>query len=168
MAGVKHDSGKLPYHLISPWILRALAVILGFGAKKYSARNWEQGMDWSRVFGALQRHTWAWWEGENVDPETGESHLWHAACCIMFLVDYEARGVGKDDRPNTPIKEDPTLDRPEQLELPFPTLDDPLAQRGWRTDYIGKQWAEAEQRLNDEYDRRSAQWFVGDYPKPKC
>lgn len=62
-------------------------------------RNWELGMNWSRVFGALMRHMWAWWGGEKVDPETGKSHLWHAGCCIAFLIAYEERKVGNDDRP---------------------------------------------------------------------
>jgi hypothetical protein len=101
MEGVKHDTGKLPYHLIAPEILESLARVLDFGAKKYAARNWEAGMDWNRVFSALQRHTWAWWKGEDKDPETGFSHLEHAACCIMFLLAYEQRKVGLDDRPNS-------------------------------------------------------------------
>lgn len=61
-------------------------------------RNWEHGMKWSRPFGALMRHMWAWWRGEDKDPETGRSHLWHAGCCIAFLIAYEARGDGEDDR----------------------------------------------------------------------
>lgn len=96
--GKKFDVDKLPMDLIAPEIMVALATILAFGAKKYDARNWEKGMAWGRVFGALMRHLWAWWGGEKVDPETGYSHLWHAACCIMFLIAYEQRGVGKDDR----------------------------------------------------------------------
>ena len=55
-------------------------------------------MDWGRVFGALMRHAWAWWRGENTDPETGYSHLWHVLCCAAFLVTYEQRRIGKDDR----------------------------------------------------------------------
>ncbi len=99
--GRKDDQGKLPYDLIAPEVLESLAKVLAFGAKKYAPRNWENGMDWSRVFSALQRHMWAWWKGESTDPETGFSHLAHAACCIMFLVAYEQRKVGKDDRPST-------------------------------------------------------------------
>ena len=65
------------------------------------ARNWEKGMAWSRPFSALMRHMWAWWAGEKLDPETGKSHLWHACCCLMFLVAYEQRSTGTDDRPNS-------------------------------------------------------------------
>ncbi len=97
--GRKDDTGKVRMELIPPEIKVALGTILGFGATKYDDRNWEKGMDWSRCYGALERHMTAWWSGENSDAETGESHLWHALCCISFLVAYERRGVGKDDRP---------------------------------------------------------------------
>jgi len=66
---------------------------------KSGERNWEKGMVWSRVYGALMRHLWTWWARGGVDPETGKSHLWHAACCITFLLTYEIRQSGTDDRP---------------------------------------------------------------------
>lgn len=100
--GIKYDSGKPRLELLPPELLLGVADILTFGAQKYSDRNWELGMNWSRVFGALMRHMWAWWRGENVDSETGKSHLWHAGCCIAFLIAYEQRQVGQDDRPTHP------------------------------------------------------------------
>lgn len=102
MEGRKDDAGKVPYELLAPEMLDGVAQVLRFGAEKYEPRNWEKGMAWGRVFGATMRHLWAWWRGEAEDPETGMSHLWHAGCCIMFLIAYEARRTGKDDRPNTP------------------------------------------------------------------
>ena len=99
MAGVKHDGDKLPWHLLPTDAIRCIVVVLAFGASKYAARNWELGMDWSRPYAALLRHLTSWWEGEKADPETGYSHLWHAGCCILFLIAYELRGIGKDDRP---------------------------------------------------------------------
>jgi hypothetical protein len=100
--GQKYDGDKLPYHLLAPEFLEGTADILAFGAAKYAPRNWELGMAWSRAFSALMRHMWAWWRGEEADPETGKSHLWHASCCLMFLVAYEQRNVGEDDRPPQP------------------------------------------------------------------
>lgn len=97
--GRKDDAAKIRYELLPPEFLDGTADILTFGAKKYGDRNWEKGMAWSRVFGALMRHLWAWWRGEAGDPETGKSHLWHAACCLAFLMAYEARKSGQDDRP---------------------------------------------------------------------
>lgn len=98
--GWKDDAAKLPMHLLPPEFLTGTAAVLDFGAKKYSPRNWEQGLNYSRVFSALQRHMWAWWAGESADVESGMSHLWHASCCIAFLMAFEGRGTGEDDRPN--------------------------------------------------------------------
>lgn len=99
LGGVKFDEGKLRYSLIPPIFITAVASVLRFGANKYSDRNWEKGMNWSRPYDALQRHMLAWWDGEKTDPETGYSHLWHAACCLCFLIFYEHKKIGKDDRP---------------------------------------------------------------------
>ena len=101
--GRKNDTGKLPYHLLAPEFLEGTAAVLAFGADKYAPRNWERGMAWSRPFSALMRHMWAWWRGERADPETGISHLYHAACCLMFLAAYEERKAGADDRPEATL-----------------------------------------------------------------
>lgn len=98
MAGTKYDQGKIPLNLLDPVFLYGTAQVLGFGAEKYAPYNWAEGMKWSRVFGALMRHMWAWWGGEENDPETGLSHLYHASCCLMFLANYQKNGVGEDDR----------------------------------------------------------------------
>jgi hypothetical protein len=104
----KFDRDKSRLDLIAPELLFALGHVLRFGAAKYAERNWEKGMQWGRVFGAANRHLWAWWGGAgptthsflfgDLDSETGFSHLWHAACCVMFLLAYEERGSGTDDR----------------------------------------------------------------------
>jgi hypothetical protein len=96
--GWKQDGGKARMDLIAPEMMQGLAEVLTFGAAKYAPRNWEKGMSWGRCFGALMRHLWAWWAGARHDPETGLSHLSHAACCLMFLAAYEARQIGTDDR----------------------------------------------------------------------
>lgn len=96
--GTKKDDGKVRMDLLPPELLFAVSDILKFGAEKYADRNWEKGMKWGRVYGALMRHMWAWWGGEQNDPETGKSHLWHAATNIAFLIAYEQRKVGEDDR----------------------------------------------------------------------
>lgn len=98
------DGDKLPYHLVAPDALRGLVQVLLFGIKKgYEPRNWERGMAWSRPFAAIMRHLWAWWHGEDKDPESGLSHLDMAQCELMFLSAYEKRGMfDLDDRPVNP------------------------------------------------------------------
>jgi len=95
---VKDDNAKTRYDLLPPELLEETAKVLTFGAQKYSAHNWAQGASWSRYFSAMMRHMWAWWRGEDNDPETGFSHLAHAACCLSFLIAYQRRGLGEDDR----------------------------------------------------------------------
>lgn len=95
----KNDDGKPRLDLLPPELMLAVGQVLAFGAKKYGDRNWELGMRWGRAYAAMQRHLLAWWAGEDTDDETGFSHLAHAACCVAFLLAYEQRGIGEDDRP---------------------------------------------------------------------
>ena len=95
---IKDDNAKTRYDLLPPELLEETARVLTFGAQKYSAHNWAQGASWSRYFSAMMRHMWAWWRGEDNDPETGFSHLAHAACCLSFLIAYQRRGLGEYDR----------------------------------------------------------------------
>lgn len=95
---VKNDKDKLRMDLIYPGALTGLAEVLSYGAKKYGDRNWEEGMEWGRIYGATIRHLNAWWSGEEEDPETDLSHLKHAMCNIMFLLAYEEFELGDDNR----------------------------------------------------------------------
>lgn len=97
--GVKHDQNKIRWDLIPYDAVNEIAKVLTFGAAKYEARNWEKGMDWSRAFGALQRHLTRWFHGQDKDKETRLTHLANAGCCLFFLLSWELRQVGKDDRP---------------------------------------------------------------------
>lgn len=99
--GTKHDQGKTRYDLLSPSFLRGTADVLEFGAGKYEPYNWLKGILFSRVYRAALGHLISWFEGENLDPETGINHLFHAACCIMFLSHYVSSDefLEYDDRP---------------------------------------------------------------------
>lgn len=96
--GKKYDAGKPPVSLLPREALEAMARVLDFGATKYGRHNWRAGMSWSRVVDAAMRHLIAFADGEDRDPETGESHAAHAAVCCAFLITYAAKRIGKDDR----------------------------------------------------------------------
>ncbi|ENN91905.1 dATP/dGTP diphosphohydrolase domain-containing protein [Bartonella schoenbuchensis] len=98
-AACKDDAHKSRVDLIPPSALFAIGHVLAVGARKYGANNWRNGMDWSRLHGAALRHLLAWFNGEDKDPESGLSHLAHAACCLLFLMDYDVQQIGCDDRP---------------------------------------------------------------------
>jgi hypothetical protein len=91
---------KAPLHLIPPAALLAVAGVMGLGAKKYGAYNWRQHAVSASVYqAAAMRHLLAWWGGEEVDPESGESHLAHAIACCAIVLDAAAVAKLNDDRP---------------------------------------------------------------------
>lgn len=104
MEGVKFDTHKPRMDLLPPELDTAVATVLTFGAAKYGDRNWENGMAWGRAYAAMRRHMNAWWSGEDNDPESGMPHTWHAACCVAFLIAYQSRGIGRDDRNKLEVK----------------------------------------------------------------
>jgi hypothetical protein len=88
--GRKFDGGKLEYGLLPPLALEETVKVLTFGAQKYERDNWQKVPDANRrYFDALQRHVWAWKQGEQMDPESGIHHLAHAMCCLMFLYEHD-------------------------------------------------------------------------------
>jgi hypothetical protein len=101
---LKFDQNKLPLNLLSTEAMNQTAAVLAFGAQKYAAHNWRAGFAWSRPLAAAMRHITAFNDGEDCDPESGLSHLAHAACCIMFLLEFEKTHQHLDDRykPNVP------------------------------------------------------------------
>lgn len=97
-SALKFDDDKLPINLLSSIALNQTAAVLKFGAQKYHAHNWRAGFAWSRPLAAAMRHIMAYNDGEDLDPESGLSHLAHAACCIMFLLEFEKTHPELDDR----------------------------------------------------------------------
>jgi len=95
---MKFDGEKLPLHLLSTEAMNQTAAVLKFGAQKYAEHNWRKGFAWSRPLSAAMRHITAFNAGEDRDPESGLSHLAHAACCIMFLLEFEKTRPDLDDR----------------------------------------------------------------------
>lgn len=81
-------SPKCPLELIPPHFTEGLAEVLKHGATKYAPNNWMRGMSWETVAGGMLRHLTAFRRGEEIDPESGQPHLFHLACGTMFLAWY--------------------------------------------------------------------------------
>lgn len=97
--GIKHDAGKIPWELF-PWLAaQEVCKVLREGAKKYLPRNWEKGMNHSRMYAASLRHHIQYFTGEDLDPEWALHHLAHAACETLMLLELILKGKGTDDRP---------------------------------------------------------------------
>lgn len=96
--GLKYDSTKPRMDLIDPAFLEDLANVLTFGAKKYTAHNWRNGIHTSRLIAAAYRHLGAINKGEDLDPESNLPHAAHLGCCVMFLHWILANKPEFDDR----------------------------------------------------------------------
>lgn len=96
--GMKHDSEKIQLELLSTKWLLGVGRVLTFGAKKYASHNWRKGIQQSRLLGASLRHILAYLDGEDLDQESGLSHLFHASCCLMFAAELKETRPDLDDR----------------------------------------------------------------------
>lgn len=91
--------------IVSPYFVRRLGHWLTLGAEKYTARNWEKGINLDRTCGSLMRHI----TNYDADDES-EDHLAAIACNLMFLVhtgEMVLRGLlpkELDDMPNYILK----------------------------------------------------------------
>jgi hypothetical protein len=95
---LKFDNGKPGMDLLPVEAKRAIAEVFDFGAKKYARHNWRNGFNYSRLIAACERHLDAFNDGEDLDPESGKSHLAHAGCDLMMLLESVIKGYGTDDR----------------------------------------------------------------------
>ena len=82
--GLKYDGEKVRMDLLEPSVLVEEAKVLTYGALKYEAWNWAQGINEDRLYGAALRHLAAAASGETFDPESGLYHLAHARCMLAF------------------------------------------------------------------------------------
>ncbi len=108
--GIKHDQDKIRHDLITIEMLDALAERLTLGAIKYSDRNWERGIHYSRLYRGALSHLTKWFHGEDEDPEDGGSHLDAAFACIGFLVT-ETRRPELARFDNRPVRSAPRADQ---------------------------------------------------------
>lgn len=96
--GVKKPSP----HFIPPIAIIEESAVMALGAAKYGAYNWSASpVDATTYYSAAMRHLMSWYSGEDVDPESGASHLAHVRACMAILMDSHAQGILVDDRPAT-------------------------------------------------------------------
>lgn len=107
LEGYPDNNPKTGYGLLKPQIDKVpttliieVAAAMKLGAAKYGPYNWrEKKVSTSVYYAAFMRHAMAYWEGEDLDPESGASHLGHAGACLAILLDAAKNGSLNDDRP---------------------------------------------------------------------
>jgi len=82
---MRFNNSKLQWSLVDYKSLEPMVRVLEFGAKKYAPDNWKKGLDTLKICESLLRHIYAFMDGEDIDPESGESHIGHMMCNTLFL-----------------------------------------------------------------------------------
>ncbi len=98
MSGIKHDGEKIDLSLTPKAAIEAMDQAFMYGQRKYGRDNYKQGMESHRFIAAALRHIFAWQDGEELDPESGYSHLGHALASIGMLLECQRLGSLKDTR----------------------------------------------------------------------
>ncbi|MHC2003007.1 dATP/dGTP diphosphohydrolase domain-containing protein [Methylobacterium sp. CM6241] len=98
---------KLPLELIPRIALVQEAAVLGLGAdcpaKAYGRWNWrDAAVDAETYIGALERHATLWSAGEDLDEQSGVSHLAHIRATCAILLDAIDAGAFIDNRKVSP------------------------------------------------------------------
>ncbi len=100
-----NKEGKQPLEFIPMGTLEGAANVLEHGAKKYGKRNWRlTPIKASTYQGAFLRHLTAYYEGETIDPDSGENHLSHVMANCMVMLDAALAGKLIDDRDEAETK----------------------------------------------------------------
>ena len=92
--------GKAPMEYLVGSTLRGDAAVHAHGAHKYGERNWRLDPIKSSTYeAAILRHFMSYfYDREDLDPDSGLSHLYHIRACCAVMLDAEQHGTLIDDR----------------------------------------------------------------------
>jgi len=96
--GKRFNQNKPKWSLVPQSALIPMVRVLEFGAKKYDTFDWQKGLSIVEVCESLKRHLDAYMEGEDLDQESGLSHIGHIQCNAMFLAWMIQNKPETDDR----------------------------------------------------------------------
>jgi|GEM_PF-1932766 len=91
---------KVPFTTLPMPVIAEVGLAMLEGARKYGRHNYRIGGVLASVYvDAANRHLIAWWEGEDIDPASGLSHITKAIASLVVMRDTMLRGQCVDDRP---------------------------------------------------------------------
>ncbi len=99
-------AAKNPHGCVSRAVLAEVGLAMMEGSRKYGRHNYRVAPVRAEVyFEACNRHLDAWWEGEDIDSDSGLPHLVKAIASLFVIRDAIIQGCYYDDRPpKTPAK----------------------------------------------------------------
>lgn len=91
---------KVPFSTIPAPVIGEVGLALLEGARKYGRHNWRTlGVRASVYYDGTLRHLTDWYEGEDVDADSGLSHVTKAIASLVVLRDAMINEKWNDDRP---------------------------------------------------------------------
>jgi hypothetical protein len=91
---------KVSFSCVPTNVIGEIALGLMEGARKYGRHNYRVvGVRGSVYYDAALRHLNSWLEGEDIDPDSGLSHISKALSCLVVLRDAMMNDNWNDDRP---------------------------------------------------------------------
>ncbi|MDX2221135.1 MAG: dATP/dGTP diphosphohydrolase domain-containing protein [Rhodospirillaceae bacterium] len=91
---------KAPISTVPTAVMFEVGVAMLEGARKYGRHNYRvMGVRAGVYVDAAARHLGAWWEGEDIDPDSGLSHIVKAISSLVVLRDAMLNAKLTDDRP---------------------------------------------------------------------
>lgn len=96
---IHKDEGKEMLSIIPYPAMKLAAEIFTYGLQKYAEYNYKNppGLTTKQLINSCMRHVWKYNNGEDLDPESGLSHLGHAMANLMMIIDLHANGMGGED-----------------------------------------------------------------------
>lgn len=91
---------KVPFSTVPAQVIAEVGLAMMEGALKYGRHNYRTaGVRASVYYDAALRHLMAWYEGQDIDPDSGLPHVVKAMACLAVLRDSQIQGNWVDDRP---------------------------------------------------------------------
>lgn len=91
---------KVPLSTVSSPVILEMGLAMLEGARKYGRHNYRvAGIRASVYYDASMRHLMAWFEGQDIDPDSGLNHITKALSTLMVLRDSMLQENWLDDRP---------------------------------------------------------------------
>jgi hypothetical protein len=101
---------KAPMSTVPANVLAEVGVAMLEGASKYGRHNYRAvGVRGSVYYDGTMRHLMGWWEGEDIDADSGLSHITKAIASLVVLRDAMIQGKFTDDRPPRSVPFYPAL-----------------------------------------------------------
>ena len=91
---------RVPFSTVPSVPIAEVGLAMLEGALKYGRHNYRAvGVRSSVYYDAAMRHLTRWWEGEDIDPDSGLPHIVKCLASLVVLRDSQIQGNVVDDRP---------------------------------------------------------------------